>query len=100
MALSEPHDIPSEVPDDSRGRYGFEALAADNLRPGSVGAALTFCFLLLGQLASYPRELPFPWAGVVLAAIALIVAARAAYSKSRLESATGGSHVAEAGMPS
>jgi PAS domain S-box-containing protein len=96
--LSDPHDSISDTPEKSNGRYGFEALAADNLRPGSVGAALTFCFLLLGQLASYPRELPFPWAGVVLAAIALIVAARAAYSKSRLESATGGSHVAEAGI--
>ena len=96
-ALNEPHDI---LPESTapRGHYGFEALAADNLRPGSVGAALTFCFLLLGQLASYPRELPFPWAGVVLAAVALMVAARAAYSKSRPESATGGSHVAEAGI--
>jgi PAS domain S-box-containing protein len=96
--LSDPHDILSGVPESPKGHYGFEALAADNLRPGSVGAALTFCFLLLGQLASYPRELPFPWAGVVLAAIALIVAARAAYSKNRLESATAGSHVAEAGI--
>jgi PAS domain S-box-containing protein len=96
--LSDPHDILSGVPESPKGQYGFEALAADNLRPGSVGAALTFCFLLLGQLASYPRELPFPWAGVVLAAIALIVAARAAYSKNRLESATAGSHVAEAGI--
>jgi len=96
--VSDPHDIPSTAPDGPTGRYGFEALAADNLRPGSVGAALTFCFLLLGQLASYPRELPFPWAGVVLAAIALMVAARAAYSKNRPESATGGSHVAEAGI--
>jgi len=96
--LSDPQETLSDIPDGPSGRYGFEALAADNLRPGSVGAALTFCFLLLGQLASYPRELPFPWAGVVLAAVALIVAARAAYSKSRLESATGGSHVAEAGI--
>jgi two-component system sensor histidine kinase/response regulator len=96
--LSEPHEILADAPDGPEARYGFEALAADNLRPGSVGAALTFCFLLLGQLASYPRQLPFPWAGVVLAGIALIVAARAAYSKSRLESATGGSHVAEAGI--
>jgi len=96
--LSEPHEIVADGPNLPKGRYGFEALAADNLRPGSVGAALTFCFLLLGQLASYPRQLPFPWAGVVLAGIALLVAARAAYSKSRLESATGGSHVAEAGI--
>jgi hypothetical protein len=63
--LSDPHDILSGAPESPKGHYGFEALAADNLRPGSVGAALTFCFLLLGQLASYPRELPFPWAGVV-----------------------------------
>jgi two-component system sensor histidine kinase/response regulator len=97
-ALSAPHDIPAEATNAPKAPYGFEALAADNLRPGSVGAALTFCFLLLGQLASYPRQLPFPWAGVVLAGIALLVAARAAYSKSRLESATGGSHVAEAGI--
>jgi two-component system sensor histidine kinase/response regulator len=76
----------------------FEALANDNLRPGSVGAALTFCFLLLGQLASFPREAPFPWPGVVLAAIALLIAARAAFSKRRVESAMGGLHVAEAGI--
>jgi PAS domain S-box-containing protein len=76
----------------------FEALANDNLRPGSVGAALTFCFLLLGQLASFPREAPFPWPGVALAAIALLIAGRAAFSKRRVESVMGGLHVAEAGI--
>jgi two-component system sensor histidine kinase/response regulator len=76
----------------------FEALANDNLRPGSVGAALTFCFLLLGQLASFPREAPFPWPGVVLATIALLIAGGAAFSKRRVESAMGGLHVAEAGI--
>jgi PAS domain S-box-containing protein len=96
--LSEPNELEAVVSGPAEARYGFAALAADNLRPGSVGAALTFCFLLLGQLASYPRRLPFPWAGVVLAGVALLIAARAAYSKRRLESATGGSHVAEAGI--
>jgi two-component system sensor histidine kinase/response regulator len=96
--LSKTVERPAASPLPDKSTYGFEALADDNLRPGSVGAALTFCFLLLGQLASYPRALPFPWAGVVLAAVALGIAARAAYSKERRRSGGTGAHVAEAGV--
>ena len=92
--MSQEQDTASATPGR---RDTFEALAADNLRPGSVGAALTFSFLLLGQLASFPREAPFPWPGALLAVISLLVAARAGFSK-RVEGANGGLHVAEAGV--
>jgi two-component system sensor histidine kinase/response regulator len=96
--LSDSHQNLATDSEDRQHPYGFEALANDNLRPGSIGAALTFCFLLLGQLASYPRAMSFPWAGVILATVALGIAARAAFSRGRRTGSTTGAHVAEAGV--
>jgi PAS domain S-box-containing protein len=56
---------------------GFDAIANDNLRPGSVGVGITFVFLLIGQLASYPPSVGFPMAGLGLIAASLFFAARA-----------------------